>query len=456
MLITSYLFLALQHDLRTSIPALVGSTALVTIILATVIFAGERKSIAWSPVFIICVAVLIRIPFLLRAPELSDDIYRYVWDGLQMTQGNNPYSSAPADIKLSDETNAFLLHHVNHPELVTIYPPFAQLVFALGSLLSGSVIGMKTVLVVMDIATCILMVRFLSVMHVPAWRAVLYAWHPLPVIEISGSGHIDSAGLLFLLLCLMLVVSGTKSPEPIPHLGSPLPYPFKKKLLFLSAGVVLACAVFVKLFPIIFLPAFIIFIPKQRCLIFFAGFLSGIVGLMLPFLPDFYNMVDTLSVYLQNWEFSGFAFRALRELTSSGNSARLLLISVFLSTLSFFSFSLFYRKKTYEGMSGNLSVSFIKTIYGTTFLYLLLTPTLHPWYALYLVCLFPFFVESGGLILSWSVFLSYYVLIDYALLGQWIENDVVAAGIWFASVAGSSLALSIRTIMPDRLTKNDP
>ena len=57
--------------------------------------------------------------------------------------------------KLSDETNAFLLHHVNHPELVTIYPPFAQLVFALGSLLSGSVIGMKTVLVVMDIATCI-------------------------------------------------------------------------------------------------------------------------------------------------------------------------------------------------------------------------------------------------------------------------------------------------------------
>ena len=104
-------------------------------------------------------------------------------------------------------------------------------------------------------------------------------------------------------------------------------------------------------------------------------------------------------------------------------------------------------------MSGNLSVSFIKTIYGIAFLYLLLTPTLHPWYALYLVCLFPFFAEPGGLILSWSVFLSYYVLINYTLLGQWIENDTVAAGIWFASVAGSLLTLFIRTIMPDRLPK---
>jgi hypothetical protein len=456
VIITSYLFLAFQHDLRTSVPALVGSTAIVIISLTIVIYAGERKNIVWSPLLIISVAVLIRIPFLRRAPELSDDIYRYVWDGLQMIKGCNPYSFAPADIKLYGETSAVLLRHVNHPELVTIYPPAAQLVFALGSFLSGSVIGIKTVLVVMDIATCILILRFLSVMHVPAWRAVLYAWHPLPVIEIAGSGHIDSAGLLFLLLCLMLVVTGTKSPEPALQLKGPLPSRFKKNLLFLSAGVVFACAVFVKLFPIIFLPAFIIFIPKQKSLIFLAGFLSGILGLTLPFLPDFYNMVDTLSVYLQNWEFSNFAFQMLREMTSSGNSARLLLIAVFLSTLSFFSFSLFYRKRTYEGMSGNPSVLFIKTMYGIAFLYLLLTPTLYPWYALYLVCLFPFFAEPGGLIFSWSVFLSYYVLINYTLLGQWTENDTVTAGIWLASVAGSLLTLSIRTVMTDRLPKSNP
>ena len=453
-----------------AVPALVGSMAIVTISLAIVIYAGRWKSITWSPLLIIAVAVLIRIPFLLRTPELSDDIYRYVWDGLQMMKGNNPYSFAPADIKLSNETNVFLLHHVNHPEFVTIYPPSAQLVFALGSFLSGSVIGIKTVLVVMDIAACILMLRFLSMMHLPLWRSVLYAWHPLPVIEIAASGHIDSAGLLFLLLCLMLVVLGTQSPEPTLHVKIPLLSPFKKNLRFLSAGIVFACAVFVKLFPIIFLPALIIFIPKQRRLIFLAGFLSGILGLTLPFLPEFYNMFDTLSVYVQNWEFSSFAFRTLRELTSSGNSARLLLLAVFLSSVSFFSVSLLYRKKTYErmvrsnqspqgsipgqpGMSDNLSASFLKTIYGIAFLYLLLTPTFHPWYALYLVFLFPFFAEPGGLILSWSVFLSYYVLINYTLLGQWIENDAVTAGIWLASVAGSLLPLCIRKVMPARLPK---
>jgi hypothetical protein len=433
-----------------AVPALTGSMAIVTISLAIIIYAGRWKNITWSPLIIIAVAVLIRIPFLLRPPELSDDIYRYLWDGLQMVKGYNPYSLAPDDIKLSDETSAFLLRHVNHPDLVTIYPPFAQLVFALGSFLSASVFGIKTVLVGMDIVTCILMLRFLSMMHLPAWRAVLYAWHPLPVIEIAGSGHIDSAGLLFLLLCLMSVVSDTKSPEPTLQLKRPLPSPFKKNVLFLSAGVIFACAVFVKLLPIIFLPALIIIMPKRKSLIFLTGFLSGILGLTLPFLPDFSNMFDTLGVYLQNWEFSSFAFRMLRTLTSSGNSARLLLIAVFLSTLSFFSFSLFYRKRTYKGASGTLSVSFIKTLYGTAFLYLLLTPTLHPWYALYLVCLFPFFAEPGGLILSWSVFLSYYVLINYTLIGQWIENDTVTAGIWLASVAGSLLPLFIRKVMPAR------
>jgi hypothetical protein len=389
-----------------SVPALAGSTAIVIISLTIVIYAGERKNIPWSPLLIISVAVLIRIPFLLRQPELSDDMYRYLWDGLQMMRGYNPYSLAPADIKLSAEASAFLLRHVNHPEFVTIYPPAAQLVFAFGSLLSGGILGIKAVLVVMDIATCILILRFLSVMHVPSWRAVLYAWHPLPVIEIAGSGHIDSAGLLLLMLCLMVVLSGTQSPQPTLQLKGPLPSPVKKNLLFLTAGGVFACAVFVKLFPIIFLPALIIFIPKQKSLIFIAGFLSGILGLTLPFVPDVYNMFDTLSVYLQNWEFSSFPFRTLRELTSSGNSARLLLIAAFLSAVSFFSFSLFCRKRTYAGMSGNPSVLFIKTMYGTAFLYLLLTPTLYPWYALYLVCLFPFFAEPGGLILSWAVFLS--------------------------------------------------
>jgi hypothetical protein len=425
----------------------------VTISLAIVTYAGRWKSIAWSPLLIITVAVLIRIPFLIRTPELSDDIYRYLWDGLQMMKGNNPYALAPADIELSDESSAFLLRHVNHPELVTIYPPAAQLVFALGSFFSGSVIGIKTALVVMDIVTCILMLRFLSVMRLPAWRAVLYAWHPLPVIEIAGSGHIDSAGILFLLCCLMVAVSGTQSPEPPLQSKGPLPSPLKKNILFMSAGVVFASAVFVKLFPIIFLPALIIFIPKQKSLIFLAGFLSCILGLALLFLPDLYKIFDTLSVYLQNWEFSSFAFRMLREMTSSGNSARLLLIAVFLATLCFFSFSLFYRRRTYEGTSGNPSVLFIKTMYGIAFFYLLLTPTLHPWYALYLVCLFPFFAEPGGLILSWSVFLSYYVLINYTLLGKWIENDAVIAGIWLASVAGSLLPLCIRKVMPARLPK---
>ncbi len=125
--------------------------------------------------------------------------------------------------------------------------------------------------------------------------------------NLPASGHIDSAGLLFLLLCLMAVVSGTKSSEPLLQSKGPLLLSIQEEIFCLcQQGWYLHVRYSLKLFPIIFLPAFIIFIPKQRSLIFLAGFLSAYSALSLPFLPDFYNMLDTLSVYLQNWEFSRF------------------------------------------------------------------------------------------------------------------------------------------------------
>jgi hypothetical protein len=53
----------------------------------------------------------------------------------------------------------------------------------------------------------------------------------------------------------------------------------------------------------------------------------------------------------------------------------------------------------------------IKALYAVTIVFLFLTPTLYPWYALYLVSFLPFTAGAAGLILTWSVFLSYRVLI---------------------------------------------
>ena len=80
---------------------------------------------------------------------------------------------------------------ITHPEMHTIYPPAAQLFFAAGAAFGKSVTGMKIIFIIFDVFTCMLLIKLLIALDMPVWRSVLYAWHPLPVLEISGSGHVD-------------------------------------------------------------------------------------------------------------------------------------------------------------------------------------------------------------------------------------------------------------------------
>ena len=95
----------------------------------------------------------------------------------------------------------------------------------------------------------------------------------------------------------------------------------------LLAGLAFAAAVLVKLIPLIYLPVLLIAITASGGILFVIGFLAGLTLLIVPFLPDLYNMTVTLGMYLHNWEFSNFAFRTLRDLLSSGNTARMVLLT---------------------------------------------------------------------------------------------------------------------------------
>lgn len=119
---SSYGILASQADLRLSIATLVGASALIMVFLCIALYLAEARGMCWSPRTIIIVAVAFRLMFLFRPPELSDDIYRYLWDGLTVLNGNNPYAFAPLDAKPLAAESVALLSHVNHPHLITIYP----------------------------------------------------------------------------------------------------------------------------------------------------------------------------------------------------------------------------------------------------------------------------------------------------------------------------------------------
>ena len=109
IIIASYSLLTAQADLSLAIPILVGDTACVILLLAVTLYTGEKITINWSPGIVIIIAATLRLLFLFRQPELSDDIYRYVFDGLQSLMGHNPYAMAPADIAQETEELAYLL-----------------------------------------------------------------------------------------------------------------------------------------------------------------------------------------------------------------------------------------------------------------------------------------------------------------------------------------------------------
>ncbi|HQJ09869.1 MAG TPA: hypothetical protein PLF54_12755 [Deltaproteobacteria bacterium] len=157
-------------------------------------------------------------------------------------------------------------------------------------------------------------------------------------------------------------------------------------------------------------------------------------------------MFGTLGAYLKNWEFANFAFRTLRLMMSSGDHARMILSFLFVICVLYLTvFPRINRTDCTKKESSSLPV---KAMYGITFGFLLLTPALHPWYALYLVALFPFIAGPAGLVFSWAVFLSYHVLIEYTVLGRWIENDTIAAAVWLAPVAAWLASLIVKAVRP--------
>lgn len=184
---------------------------------------------------ILIVALVLRvIAFATPHDGLTTDAYRYVWDGRIQWAGFNPYSWVPADPALSALRDADVYPHINQKErAVTIYPPFAQILFAVGNLIADSVTGPKVIMALADLSIIGIMFVLLGYLGLPRDRVLLYAWHPLPIWEFTSQAHIDSAATALMMLAVLVVWQRRQA------LG----------------GVVLALAVVTKLFPLALTPA---------------------------------------------------------------------------------------------------------------------------------------------------------------------------------------------------------
>ncbi len=417
-------------------------TALLTICLAATVYLGEKQAVRCSPAAILILAAVLRLLFLFHPPQLSDDIYRYAFDGNQVLAGHTPYRDPPEAFLEQPGKTAEIAARVNHPHLVTIYPPAAQLLFATGTWLGG-LTGLKLLFIGMDLWLIALLIRLASALGMPLWRVVLYAWHPLPILEIAASGHIDSAGLVALLTAVQLLLPNVlplkrSFSSPVQHHA--VPNHSRIASAFLSGGLY-AVSVWTKLFPIVFLPLCYYLLRRGQFRMFILGLAVSSIFLFLPFLPEIANALATFNLYASTWEFSGLGFQTLKAWGVSGLSARLVLCFGFVLFLLYC--YRFPRQRHTENAPQTTLQQILAAHYFIGFGFLLFTPTLHPWYGLYLLVFLPFFPTAPGLILSWSITLGYQVLIPYALLGQWLENRLVPHLIW----AGPAAALLLGAVL---------
>ena len=193
LLETIYLFVASASDYRANLlPFFVLSLAAAAAALLFARGTSPRRALVWGAIF--------RATLLLRAPDLSEDLYRYAWDGHVAASGVSPYAYAPDAPALAPLRNDDWARSA-HREALTVYPPAAQALFRAAAGTGAPRIVLKTVFAAADLAIVWLLARFEG----GAYAAALYAAFPLAVFESAGMGHLDSAGIALLLAALLLL-----------------------------------------------------------------------------------------------------------------------------------------------------------------------------------------------------------------------------------------------------------
>ncbi|MEZ4905576.1 MAG: glycosyltransferase 87 family protein [Spirosomataceae bacterium] len=268
----------------------------------------------WSNVWIkrwLGVAIGFRIILLFSTPALSDDYFRFIWDGRLLAAGYNPYLYLPSDLLPSPVASKAhltqqLFDGLNSPHYFTVYPPLNQLLFAASAWLSGgnviwNIVLLRLWIILAEIGTIGLMIRFLpKVLKIPknTQAPLIYALNPLVIVELTGNLHFEAVTIFFVLLAVGVFLK-----------------PFQNDKFSLASAVALALAVAVKLLPMLFLPLLLKRLGFWRWVVY-CGAVGGVLLLFFaPFLSRelFLNFGKSLDLYFQKFEFNASIYYLLRE-----------------------------------------------------------------------------------------------------------------------------------------------
>ena len=328
----------------------------------------------------ITMALLFGLAFVFAPPLLSDDLYRYVWEGRLWLEGFNPYQIAPIDPALAhlrDDVWA----NINNKPLGSVYPPLSQLLFIVAGWLGGKVWTLK----LLALLAHVLSVAVVTRIPAPRTASLALALNPLLLSEAAFSGHFDILCGVALLIAAWALA----------------------RHRFAQAGVAACAAVGLKVVGLFVLP---LFARRPRVLVA-TGFISALLLLPLVWSPALADPASGAGQFASRWRGNESAFAVLDELSrqlfgqDSGDLvARAVAVAALLGLCA---------------LAVHRRVPAMRATRALVWALLLLSPQVHPWY---LAWLLPLEVAAGG---SAGFVWSAAVLCAYAPLDLW-----VAEGVW--------------------------
>lgn len=338
---------------------------------------------------VIAFGILFRLTLVPHAVVGSDDIYRYLWDGKVADSGVNPFLYLPTDTRLSKLATADLPAKVNHPDMRTPYPPMAQALFLVSNKLFGdSAAGLKSLLVLIDCLTLLILWRILRGRPGALTAFALYALSPLPVLYFGLDGHVDALGIPFLLLAIFLCLSS----RPV------------------RGVVALGLGALAKLVPLILLPAFLgVEKGVRRLRVVLIPILIAGLGYLLYYEPT-QGVFDSLRTLGSQWEFNGSLFSVAYFLTGSNETAHhvsAILLVLFLGLVAIIRRPL--MEKAFWGLTGAIFLS----------------PVVHPWYLTWLAALLPLRWSPSAFALLALSFIPNIVVYQYRSFGEWNDQPLL-------------------------------
>jgi alpha-1,6-mannosyltransferase len=310
---------------------------------------------------------VLRLLLLFMLPNLSDDYFRFIWDGRLLAAGEQPFAALPRDVLHSGvaagaQLTPELFSKLNSPDYFTVYPPLAQFTFWLAAVLGGksiygSVLVLRMLQLLAEAGTLWLLLKLLRKMEIPVRRILLYALNPLVILELAGNLHAEALMIFFVTAALYLLQSGRHT----------------------ASAVLFGFSIASKLIPLLLLPLLLRTLGWKRTLRYSLIAGGTVTLLFIPllaggFLPHLFSSID---LYFQKFEFNaslyyvvreiGFAVKGYNIISVAGPALLLLSLGV-IAILAF-------RKTTEDAVP-----NFIRKSMFALLAYYLCASIVHPWY----------------------------------------------------------------------------